>query len=265
MTNKSYTNAEAWRARPLVQDDDADTDHGNRVTSLIVYGHELNRGLNLSRLFCRVGTAQAVNKTTNPVPFEEHEFIEYLDGIFEANPDTRVWNFSLNINEHCQKPRLPATRSPVIPKVLILVSPPHGKLFFGEIFHRILPWRKKNLGLPRMVTQRSAAQDERQFFKIGDSQALAKFQSKHRRRRARRKSRHNAERAEIWRAPGCLLNLMGKPHGWDHTKESANNRFGEHKRSRGAALFRWNGLHRRHQNEVHPISVAPSRLGLRRE
>jgi hypothetical protein len=56
----SYLHAEAWRAPPLVRDGAADTQHGNRVTSLIVQGHDWNNNLTLPPLYCQIGTVQVV-------------------------------------------------------------------------------------------------------------------------------------------------------------------------------------------------------------
>ena len=55
MTAASYHVAEAWRAPPLIRDGAADTPHGNRVTSLIVQGHDWNNNLTLPPLYCQVG------------------------------------------------------------------------------------------------------------------------------------------------------------------------------------------------------------------
>lgn len=96
MTASSYRHAEAWRAPPLVSDGAADTQHGNWVTSLVVQGHDWNNNLTLPQLYCQVGTVQAVVKRGSRVFVDPQDFVAYLDGVMAANPDTRVWNFSLN-------------------------------------------------------------------------------------------------------------------------------------------------------------------------
>ena len=98
----SYRHAEAWRAPALVSDGVADTKHGNRVTSLIVQGHDWNNRLTLPPLYCQVGTVQAVAKKGSRSFVDPQDFITYLDGVMAANSGTRVWNFSLNQEESCQ-------------------------------------------------------------------------------------------------------------------------------------------------------------------
>ncbi len=102
LTASSYKPAEAWKAPALVRDGAADAKHGNRVTSLIVQGHDWNNKLTLPRLYCQVGTVQAVAKQGSLSFADPQDFITYLDGVMTANPDTRVWNFSLNQQESCQ-------------------------------------------------------------------------------------------------------------------------------------------------------------------
>ena len=92
----SYRPAESWRAPPLVPDSQADRNHGNAVTSLAVHGHAWNNNRNLPILDCRVGTIQAVPRRDTPVLIDDYEFIQYLDTIARAHPDTRVWNISAN-------------------------------------------------------------------------------------------------------------------------------------------------------------------------
>lgn len=102
LTAASYCPAEAWRAPPLIRTVDADTLHGNRVTSLIVQGHDWNNNLTLPSLYCQVGTVQAVAKDSVRSFVDPQDFIAYLDGIMTANPGTKVWNFSLNQRLPCQ-------------------------------------------------------------------------------------------------------------------------------------------------------------------
>ena len=101
LTAASYRHAEAWRAPPLIRGRLADARHGNRVTSLIVQGHDWNNKLTLPQLYCQVGTVQAVAKDSAGVFVDPQDFIAYLDGVMAANPDTKVWNFSLNLSETC--------------------------------------------------------------------------------------------------------------------------------------------------------------------
>lgn len=101
MTAGSYRHSEAWRAPPLVPDAAADAQHGNLVTSLVVQGHDWNNNLTLPPLYCQVGTVQAVTKRQSRVFVDPQDFVVYLDGVMAANPDTRVWNLSLNQPHAC--------------------------------------------------------------------------------------------------------------------------------------------------------------------
>ena len=92
----SYRPAEAWRAAPLVPDDQADRHHGNGVTSLAVHGHAWNNNRNLPALDCRIGTIQVVPAKNSAILLDDYELIDYLDNIARARPDTRVWNISAN-------------------------------------------------------------------------------------------------------------------------------------------------------------------------
>lgn len=101
LTATSYKAAEAWKAPPLVKDGHANGKHGNRVTSLIVQGHDWNNKLKLPPLYCQVGTVQAVAKIGAGPMIDPQTFIAYLDAVMGANPDTKVWNFSLNQKMPC--------------------------------------------------------------------------------------------------------------------------------------------------------------------
>ena len=103
LTARSYLPAEAWRAPPLLPNGNADTRHGNQITSLIVQGHDWNNNLALPPLYCQVGTVQAVPRPGAAVTLDIQEFIAYLDAVMGANPNTRVWNLSLNAHESCQR------------------------------------------------------------------------------------------------------------------------------------------------------------------
>jgi hypothetical protein len=101
LTAASYRHAEAWRAPPLIADAAADTQHGNWVTSLVVQGHDWNNNLTLPPLYCQVGTVQAVAKKGSRAFVDPQDFVAYLDSVMVANPETRVWNFSLNQPYSC--------------------------------------------------------------------------------------------------------------------------------------------------------------------
>ena len=104
LTATSYHHAEAWRAPPLVPDGAADTQHGNRVTSLVVQGHDWNNNLTLPSLYCQVGTVQAVAKADSRRTFlDPQEFVAYLDCVMAAYSETRVWNLSLNQPHSCDR------------------------------------------------------------------------------------------------------------------------------------------------------------------
>lgn len=96
LTAGSYRSAEAWRAPVLVEDGYADHVHGNRITSLIVQGHDWNNGLSLPELYCQIGVVQAISRRGSGVLIDPESFINYLDAVMGAYPSTRVWNLSLN-------------------------------------------------------------------------------------------------------------------------------------------------------------------------
>lgn len=101
LTASSYFPAQAWKAPPLVKDTSADLKHGNRVTSLIVQGHDWNNKLTLPSLYCQIGTVQAVAKLNSTEIIDPQDFIAYIDGVMAANPETKVWIFSLNQKQSC--------------------------------------------------------------------------------------------------------------------------------------------------------------------
>jgi hypothetical protein len=84
MSAASYSHAEAWRAPPFIPDGVADVKHGNRVTSLIVQGHDWNNNLTLPSLYCQVGTVQAVPRETVRTLVDPQDFIAYLDSVMAA-------------------------------------------------------------------------------------------------------------------------------------------------------------------------------------
>lgn len=102
LTATSYSSAEAWRAPALIKDGMNDYVHGNRVTSLVVQGHDWNNNLELPELYCRVGTVQAVPKKDARAVVDPEAFIQYLDIVMSSHPDTKVWNLSLNQRVGCE-------------------------------------------------------------------------------------------------------------------------------------------------------------------
>lgn len=96
LTAASYATAEAWRAPPFVANGLADSAHGNRVTSLVVQGHDWNNNLVLPPLYCQIGIVQAVPRKDAGVLLDPQAFLTYLDLIMAAYPNTKVWNFSMN-------------------------------------------------------------------------------------------------------------------------------------------------------------------------
>ncbi len=101
LTASSYKAAEAWKAPAFVKDGQADTVHGNRVTSLVVQGHDWNNKLSLPALYCQVGTVQAVPKKGAPALLDPQSFIAYLDAVISVYPQTKVWNLSFNEPAAC--------------------------------------------------------------------------------------------------------------------------------------------------------------------
>lgn len=101
LTASSYKAAEAWSAPPLISQSFADTSHGNRVTSLVVQGHDWNNNLHLPELYCQVGTVQAVPKPGSKKILDPQALALYLDKVIAAYPNTKVWNFSFNQRMDC--------------------------------------------------------------------------------------------------------------------------------------------------------------------
>ena len=92
----SYRPAEVWRATPLVPDHEADRQHGNEVSSLVVHAHAWNNNRNLPAFECRIGTVQAVPHENSRYPFDEQELIDHLDATARRRPGGHVWNISAN-------------------------------------------------------------------------------------------------------------------------------------------------------------------------
>jgi hypothetical protein len=101
LTAPSYKVAEAWRAPAFINDGHANHVHGNRVTSLVVQGHDWNNKLNLPILYCQVGTVQAVPKNGTGILLDPEAFVQYLDAVMSAYPNTKVWNLSMNEPSPC--------------------------------------------------------------------------------------------------------------------------------------------------------------------
>lgn len=102
MNASSYRTAEAWKAPVFVNDVHADKVHGNRVTSLVVQGHDWNNRLSLPSLYCQIGTVQAVPKKGSGVILDPQAFSSYLDAVIGAYPETKVWNLSFNEPGSCE-------------------------------------------------------------------------------------------------------------------------------------------------------------------
>ena len=92
----TYRPAEAWRARPLVPDHEADRPHGNGVSSLAIHAYAWNNKRKLPALDCRIGTVQAVPHKNSVYPFDDQELIDYLEAIAGAHQGGHVWNISAN-------------------------------------------------------------------------------------------------------------------------------------------------------------------------
>jgi hypothetical protein len=87
-----------------VPDHDADRDHGDAVSSLVVHAHELNGHLELPAIGARVGTAQAVPHRHSNRLMVPDDLLDMLQGMAAKHRDARVWNMSLNVDEHDDEP-----------------------------------------------------------------------------------------------------------------------------------------------------------------
>ena len=99
LTSSKYKPAEAWTASPFVTDGVANSKHGNRVSSLVVHGHQWNNNLPLPALNCRLGTVQAVPRANANHTIDFEQLVLYLARTAGDHPDTRVWNISANALE----------------------------------------------------------------------------------------------------------------------------------------------------------------------
>ena len=123
----SYLPAQAWSAPPLVEPRIAEVMHGNRVTSLVVQGHEWNNNLALPPLHCRVGTVAAIARRGHPGPDRE-DLVDYLDAVIAAHPETRVWNLSFNEDNPCAHDSVST-----LGHQLAMLARKHGVLFVNSI------------------------------------------------------------------------------------------------------------------------------------
>ncbi|MCP9308730.1 S8 family peptidase [Zymomonas mobilis] len=96
LTAKSYSNLEAWRMPPLVPAYEADANHGNKVSSLLVHANEWNNQLNLPSTNCRIGIVQAIPKSGSRFICNPVNLINHLDKLANHHPDAQVWNLSFN-------------------------------------------------------------------------------------------------------------------------------------------------------------------------
>ena len=102
LTASRYEDAVAWRHSAYIKKvTDADTPHGNQVSSLVVHGHEWNNNLDLPELNCRIGVVQAIAKE-KLLNLSHDSFITYLDDVFRSHPEVKVWNMSFNEDICCE-------------------------------------------------------------------------------------------------------------------------------------------------------------------
>ena len=99
LTSSKYKPAEAWAAPPFVADGVANGKHGNRVSSLVVHGHQWNNNRPLPELNCRLGTVQAVPRDNANHVIDFEQLANYLAQVAGAHPDTHIWNISANTRE----------------------------------------------------------------------------------------------------------------------------------------------------------------------
>ena len=99
LTSRSYRSAEAWVARPFIGKSQADGEHGNKVSSLIVHGHQWNPTLSLPHLNCRIGTVRAIPNSSTSPNINIERLPDYLEGVASAHPETHIWNMSANVTE----------------------------------------------------------------------------------------------------------------------------------------------------------------------
>src|SRR3984893_2191745 len=86
---RRYSRAEAWREPAFIDGGHAATVHGNRVSSIVIHGHEWNGNLPLPELYCRIGVVQVIARSNVRVTHDPVRLISYLDGVMGRHPETR--------------------------------------------------------------------------------------------------------------------------------------------------------------------------------
>ena len=99
LTSPKYKLSEAWVVPPFVADGIANSKHGNRVSSLVVHGHQWNNNRPLPVLNCRLGTVQAIPRDNANHVIDLEQLVHYLGQVAESHPDTHIWNISANARE----------------------------------------------------------------------------------------------------------------------------------------------------------------------
>lgn len=95
---KSYLPLQKHSLKPLVQDFDANLNHGNKVASLICHAHAWNADRPLPELDCTFISAQAICKDSAPKTPNHRQLLAYLDHVAqETAPYSKVWNLSFNL------------------------------------------------------------------------------------------------------------------------------------------------------------------------
>lgn len=96
-SSKSYLPLNVINIKPLIDRNDADLKHGNRVTSLVCQGGAWNNKLHLPQLECKFITVQAISKKDIELQPTTEQFINYLRVVAEKTKGlSSVWNLSFN-------------------------------------------------------------------------------------------------------------------------------------------------------------------------
>lgn len=99
---RRYLPVVAWRQTPpLIVDNEAAREHGNKVASVVVDAHLWSNQLQMPELLCRLGVVQAVPREDTSLTLLNDATLRHLDGAFAAHPDTHVWNLSANLEREC--------------------------------------------------------------------------------------------------------------------------------------------------------------------
>lgn len=102
LTARTYRVAVAWEPPPFVPAHLAASKHGNQVASLVVNATGWNNNLDIPNHPCRIAPIQAAPiNTIRNYYFDEDAFFAYLNELIVNNPETKVWNFSLNQPIEC--------------------------------------------------------------------------------------------------------------------------------------------------------------------